>query len=144
MELRTEIEIQAPMEKVWQHLTDFDSFPTWNPFIRSAKGEIKPGSSLEISIQPAGSKALTFKPKVLKLEKNRELRWLGRFIIPGLFDGEHIFTIEPIAYDRVRFIHRESFSGLLVPFLAKDLNTNTKKGFEAMNQALKIRAEQAE
>ncbi len=144
MELHTEIEIQAPIEKVWQHLTDFDSFPTWNPFISKASGEIKPGSQLQVLIQPVGGKALTFNPKVIKLEKNHELRWLGRFIIPGLFDGEHIFTIEPMIGNRVRFIHREIFSGLLVPLFAKELNTGTKKGFESMNRALKKLAEQAE
>lgn len=144
MELHTEIEIQAPIEKVWQHLTDFDHFPIWNPFIIEAKGEITLGAQLEVLIQPVGGKALTFKPKVIRLDKNRELRWLGNLIIPGLFDGEHIFTIEPITTNRVRFVQREIFSGLLVPLFANDLNTKTKRGFEAMNQALKQMAEQAE
>jgi len=144
MELRTEIEIQAPIEKVWQHLTDFDNFPIWNPFITEAKGEITLGSQLEVLIQPAGGKALTFKPKVIRLDKNRELRWLGRLIISGLFDGEHIFTIEPITTNRVRFVQREIFSGLLVSLFTKDLNTKTKQGFEVMNQALKQLAEQTE
>ena len=44
----------------------------------------------------------------------------------------------------MRFVQREIFSGLLVPLFAKDLNTKTKQGFEAMNQALKQLAEQAE
>ena len=42
-ELRTEIEIQASDKRVWQLLTDFASFPQWNPFIRQAKGEVKVG-----------------------------------------------------------------------------------------------------
>ncbi len=40
-ELHTEIEIQTTAERVWRVLTDFASFPQWNPFIRQAKGEIK-------------------------------------------------------------------------------------------------------
>ena len=76
-ELRTEIEIQAPDERVWQLLTDFASFPQWNPFIRSAKGEVKAGARLEVHIQPSGARGMTFKPKVLRAEPNRELRWRG-------------------------------------------------------------------
>ena len=85
----------------------------------------------------------TFRPKVLKAEPKRELRWLGRLLIPGLFDGDHIFTIEHIGSERVRFVQREIFSGLLVSFLAHGLDMKIRLGFEPMNEALKLRAEQA-
>ena len=141
-ELRTEIEIQASAERVWGLLTDFASFPQWNPFIRWAKGEARFGARLEIRIQPSGAGGMTFKPTVIKLEIMRELRWLGRLVMPGLFDGEHIFSIEPLGPQRVRFTQREIFRGLFVPLLARDLDTNTLRGFKEMNVALKARAEQ--
>ena len=141
-ELRTEIEIQASAERVWQLLTDFPSFPQWNPFIRKASGNIRVGERLEVNIQPSGASAMTFRPTVLKVEPNRELRWLGHLLISGLFDGEHIFTIEPLGEGRVRFTQREVFTGLLVPLFARGLDTDTRRGFEEMNQALKTRAEQ--
>lgn len=142
-ELRSEIEINSPAERVWMLLTDFDSFPQWNPFIRRASGNIQVGERLEVNIQPPGARGMSFKPRVLKAEQDRELRWLGHLMIPGLFDGEHIFTIESLASDRVRFIQREIFSGLLVPLLARRLDAGTLRGFEEMNLALKVRAEQA-
>ena len=141
-ELRTEIEIQASNQRVWQLLTDFASFPQWNPFIRQANGEVKVGAGLVIHLQPSGASGMTFKPNVLKVEPNHELRWLGRLLMPGLFDGEHTFTIETLAANRVRFTQREVFTGLLVPLFARSLNTDTRRGFEEMNQALKSRAEQ--
>jgi len=141
-ELRSEIEIQAPAERVWQLLTDFPSFPQWNPFIRKASGNIRVGERLEVHIQPSGASGMTFRPAVLKAEPNRELRWLGHLLISGLFDGEHIFTIEPLGESRVRFTQREVFTGLLVPLFARGLDTDTRRGFEEMNQALKARAEQ--
>ena len=141
-ELHTEIEIQAPPERVWQLLTDFADFPQWNPFIRRISGEAKAGARLEVHIQPSGAKGMTFRPKVLRLEPNVELRWLGRLLIPGLFDGEHIFAIEPLGADKVRFVQREIFKGVLVPLFARQLDTDTRRGFEEMNQALKTRAEQ--
>lgn len=141
-ELRSEIEIQAPAERVWQLLTDFASFPQWNPFIRQASGNIRVGERLEVHIQPSGASGMRFRPTVLKAEPNRELRWLGHLLIPGFFDGEHIFTIEPLGEGRVRFTQREIFTGLLVPLFARGLDTDTRRGFEDMNQTLKARAEQ--
>ena len=141
-ELRSEIEIQATAERVWQILIDFASFPEWNPFIRKASGNIRVGERLEVNIQPSGARGMTFRPTVLKAEPNRELRWLGHLLISGLFDGEHSFTIEPLREGRVRFTQREVFTGLLVPLFARGLDTDTRRGFEEMNQALKARAEQ--
>lgn len=142
-ELRSEIEIQASDERVWQLLTDFPRFPHWNPFLRRANGELKPGARLEVYMQPSGAKGMTFRPTILKVDPKRELRWLGHLFIPGLFDGEHIFTLEPLEANRVRFVQRERFTGILVPLLAHMLETDTRRGFEEMNQALKVQAEQS-
>jgi hypothetical protein len=142
-ELRSEIEIDAPAERVWELLTDFSSYPQWNPFIRNISGLPAPGERLEVRLEPPGGRGMTFKPKVLNAEPNRELRWLGNLLVPGLFDGEHSFTIQPLEEDRVRFVQREAFKGVLVPVFARSLDTNTKRGFEQMNRALKGRAEGA-
>jgi hypothetical protein len=141
--LHTEIEIDASAEHVWELLTDFASYPQWNPFIRHISGQPAPGKRLQARLEPPGGRAMTFKPKVLTAEPNRELRWLGHLLVPGLFDGEHSFTIEPLEEDRVHFIQREAFKGLLVPLFARSLESNTQRGFEEMNHALKERAEAA-
>lgn len=140
-ELRTEISITAPPNRIWHLLTDFSIYPQWNPFIRRASGELRKGAQLEVYLQPSGAKGMTFRPRVLKAEPDRELRWLGHFLIPGLFDGEHIFTIEPLEAGRVRFVQREIFTGLLVPLFMRWMVKDTRRGFEEMNRALKVRAE---
>jgi hypothetical protein len=141
-ELYSEIKIRAAAPQVWQLLTNFAGFPQWNPFIRWAKGELKVGAQLEVRIQPSGTNGMTFKPTVLKCEPNQELRWLGHLLIPGLFDGEHIFVIETIEANLVRLIQREVFTGLFVPILLRTLGKDTQRGFEEMNRALKAIAEQ--
>ncbi len=140
-ELKTAIAIDAAPSVVWQILMDFPAYPDWNPFIRSIQGQALPGAQLVARLQPPGGQAMTFKPTVLVADPEREFRWRGKLIVPGLFDGEHRFQIESLAANRVQFIHSEQFSGLLVPLLAKSLDTNVRQGFEAMNRALKARAE---
>jgi hypothetical protein len=140
-ELDTEIEINASAERVWQLLTDFDAYPQWNPFIRRIEGKPKVSSKLNVFIQPSGARGMRFNPMVLRAEPQRELRWLGSLLVRGLFDGEHIFIIEPLAENRIRFVQREKFSGLFVPLFWRSLDTNTRRGFNEMNVALKGRAE---
>ena len=84
---------------------------------------------------------MTFKPKVLIAELNRELRWLGRLLVPGLFDGKHSLTINSIREKCVRFFQREALRDLLAPLFARSLGTNKQRIFEEMNLALKERAE---
>jgi hypothetical protein len=140
-ELHSQIDIDAPAERVWHLLTDFASYTQWNPFIRSISGEPRVGERLEVRIEPPGARGMTFKPAVLNAEPDRELRWLGRVLAPGLFDGEHSLEIQPLEGNRVRFVQREAFRGLLVPLFARGLLENTRRGFEEMNRALKERAE---
>ncbi|KUG20617.1 MAG: SRPBCC domain-containing protein [Methanomicrobiaceae archaeon] len=139
-EIRSEIEIPAPPEEVWEILTDFPSYPAWNPFIRSIRGELRVGSRLEVFIQPPGRRGMMIRPTVLEVEANRALRWTGRLLMPGIFDGEHRFALVPQGSGRIRFIQSEIFTGLLVPF-TPGLLRNTEEGFLEMNRALRARAE---
>ena len=140
-QLSSEMIIDSSANRVWELITDFGNFPRWNPLMRRATGKIKTGEKLEIFIQPSGTKGMTFHPKVLKVDPNHELRWLGRLYLPWLFDGEHALIIEPSSENSVKFIQREKFTGLLVPF-ARSLLRDTQRGFEEMNRALKQQAEQ--
>jgi hypothetical protein len=140
-QLRAEIDIHATPERVWQVLTDLPAYPGWNPFITRAEGEVRQGGRLTLRMQPVGGRAMTFRPTVLEATEGRRLRWLGRLLVAGLFDGEHSFTIRPLGDGQVRLVQQEDFRGLLVPLLARSLDRRTLPGFERMNQALKRRAE---
>jgi hypothetical protein len=142
--ITTTVEITAPPHNVWTVLLDFPSHPHWNPFIRSIEGSPREGETLKVFIQPVGGKGMTFRPRVRRVAPDRELRWLGRLIVPGIFDGEHFFTLEPLDEGRrTRFIQGERFTGFLVPLLRKTLDRGTREGFEAMNRALKARVEES-
>lgn len=140
-ELSTEIEIDAPADRVWKELMDFGAYPEWNPFVREISGKPEVGAALSVYIKPEGGMGAKLAPAVVKVTENRLFAWKGKFGISGIFDGQHEFHIEPIADDKVRFVQREEFSGILVPILWPMLRKNTQRGFEDMNRALKKRAE---
>ena len=139
-DLRTDIEIDAPPETVWAVLTDLVSYSEWNPFVVSSQGIPAVGERLTNRLQPPGGRAMTFRPTVTVVETGQVFEWLGRLGFPGVFDGRHRFEIEPTPTGS-RFTQSEAFSGVLVRFMRKSLDTQTLQGFRAMNSALKSRAE---
>jgi hypothetical protein len=84
---------------------------------------------------------MTFRPKVTAAEEGRVFEWLGRLLVPGIFDGRHRFELEPIEGDRTLLRHSEHFRGILVPFMRRSLDTQTLAGFRTMNDALAKRVE---
>lgn len=136
-ELKTSIVIQAKPDVIWSNPLHFEAYHQWNSFIVSIKGEPKVGENIEVLITPPQGKSMTFAPKILQNKVNTELRWLGKFWVKGLFDGEHYFKIESLPNGSSLFIQGERFSGLLVPFFKKLILKNTKAGFEMMNQQIK-------
>jgi hypothetical protein len=111
-EIQTEIDIACTAERLWAILTDFATYTSWNPFIRSIAGQAEKGKKLVVSIQPSGGRAMRFRPAVLVVTPNCELRWRGHLLFPGNFDGEHYFRMTRSGPGHVNFAQGEKFSGL--------------------------------
>jgi len=138
-EIRTEIIIQATSEKVWKILTDFEKYPQWNPFITSIKGQVEQGNTIQVRIKPPNGKGMTFKPTVITKNENKELRWSGKVLFSGLFDGEHKFELTDNGDGTLTFIQSEKFKGIFVWLFNPE---KTQKGFIEMNKKLKELSEE--
>ncbi len=137
--LRAEVEIDGTPEQVWETLTAFDAFGSWNPFIVAVEGEPVLGAKLKVRLAPPGGRGITMHPTVTDLEPGRVFAWLGRLGIAGVFDGAHRFELEPLPDGRTRFVQSEHFSGALVPLFRRSLRRHTLRGFVLMNEALAVR-----
>lgn len=119
--IETSIEIKASPERVWSQLTSFNEYPDWNPFIRFVERDKESVNHLHVSIQVPGYKSMSLRPEIVKYLQNRELRWKGKLLIKGIFDGE-------------------LFNGILPPLMNKLLK-KTEEGFHQMNIAFKKQCE---
>jgi hypothetical protein len=142
-EVRSEIEINSYPESVWRILIDFAAYDQWNPFINKIIGAPTEGSKIDLYIETPSGKNRKYSPRITKVEEGRELRWFGKSSLPGFLNAEHIFTIEELQPERVRFIQRELFDGLLTRVFGKGVDTDIRQGFQDMNDALKKRAERS-
>jgi hypothetical protein len=140
--IRVVTDIAAPVETVWAELSAVSEYAAWNPFITTFRGELVEGSRAEVRIAPPGGRPMTFRPTIIAVEPGKRLEWLGRLIMPGIFDGRHSFQLEALTDGTTRLTQAEEFSGFLVPLTGTMLE-RTRAGFEAMNEALRVRAEAA-
>ena len=141
-EIRTEIEIAAPLTKVWSILTDFDNWKEWNP-ISQASGTATPGSQLIVTMGGAdGKDGMKYMPVVTNVDEPKYFRWRGKMMAGFLFTNDKVFELEETA-SGCRLVHREEFSGLLVPIFWGKLNKGVPSMLNTMNDALKIIAEKS-
>ena len=138
-EIRTEINIRTTPGKIWTILTDFEKYPQWNPFITSIKGQVERGNKIQVRIEPPNGKGMTFNPTVITKDENRELRWLGKLLFSGLFDGEHKFELIDNSNGTVTFVQSEKFTGIFVGLFSPE---KTRQGFVEMNKKIKELSEQ--
>jgi len=133
--INTKIHIDKSPEAVWKCLTDFPRYAEWNPFLT----RIERINDKDLKVEFNGK--TTFKPEILKMEPNQELRWVGKLGgVNWLFKGEHYFILTAEKKGTL-FVHGENFTGILAwllwPFVKKQFEAN----FNQMNQALKARVD---
>lgn len=63
-EIRHEIEINAPIDKVWNSIIDFDNYKNWITQLMYLGGEVKPEGKLHLKLAVEGTDPYEFKPDI--------------------------------------------------------------------------------
>ena len=136
-ELRTEIEIGAPIEKVWSVLMDFENWKEWNPIVNSVRGNSVKGSKLNIIMKGKdGSDSMKYDAVITDSEEPKTFRWRATMMAGFLFTNDKIFDLEATATG-TKLIHREEFTGMLLPLFWSKLEKGALPMLKTMNEALK-------
>lgn len=142
-EVRTEIEIAAPSTKVWSILTDFNNWKEWNPIINQASGVASLGSELSITMRNEdGKDGPKYMPIITILQQPKSFRWRAKMMSEFVFTNDKVFELEETS-SGTRLIHKELFSGMLVPLFWSKLNKGVVPMLKSMNDALKKTAEKS-
>jgi hypothetical protein len=105
---------------------------------REASGQVAVGNRITLtSTQPVTGHTMTVKVKVLTVEPATELRWVSSVL--GLMTSKRSFTLSP-ANGGTRLMQTQTYRGLFTRFPPKTVS-RIQVSFEAINQALKQRAE---
>lgn len=140
-ELRTEIQISAPIDRVWQVLTDFDHWQDWNPMVNQVSGIATLHSKLNITMRgPGGKDAMKYQPTLLEVSPPRSLRWRATMMSGLMFTNDRVFELTEKNGGTV-LVNKEEFSGLMVPLFWGKMNQFVVPMLEGMNKALKAKME---
>jgi hypothetical protein len=137
-EIRSKINIHAPIDRVWSVLADFRSYGEWNPFIYDVSGEPKEGEKIRIKLRTPSGRERAYEPVIIKVEPRRELRWSGK---STFLAGEHVFLLQQLGPESTELVQQEIFRGILSRFFGESTENDISGGFGQMNEALKARAE---
>lgn len=151
MLLNTSIVIEAKPEKVREIFLDFKNYSQWNPFFTDIKIYTPgitiplPGTQLEVNMKLNGGNENIMYPIVL-MNNSDCFKWKGKLLFDFMFVGVHSFEFVPLDVDgqiNTKLVQSEDFSGVLsYVFEWTGLKDKTEKGFNELNQALKIQVEQ--
>jgi hypothetical protein len=136
-EIRTEITLEAPVERIWELLADCSLYPYWNPLFQQAAGRMVVGESLNFAVSIPESTLIAVKPKVLSVEYAKGFCWQQTVYLAWVFAWKYCVELEVIRSHNVKFIQRFSFGGIIGPLSALAMKAEVTAGLTRMNDAIR-------
>ncbi len=138
-EPRVHIDIDAPIDVVWDTLTDLASYPRWNPMTPRVEGELVEGNTLALTAR-VGRWLRTQEQRVYEVVPNDRLVWSGAYG-PELVRGIRTQRVRALPDGRTRYQTEDRFYGPLKGITVRQVGPTLHRGFVAMAAALKEEAE---
>jgi hypothetical protein len=131
---RGSLQIDATADEVWEIMTGFADWPSWNPQIVNVEidGPPAPGTTFRWRSGPG-----TITSVLRAVESPRELGWTGKTM--GI-KAAHVWRIEPSG-SGVRVMTMESWRGWPTYFMRKRMTRTLEDAIEQGLQNLKLEAE---
>ncbi|KAJ4366591.1 hypothetical protein N0V95_000092 [Ascochyta clinopodiicola] len=156
----TRIEIRSSKHAAWRALTDFASYPEWNPFVRAAIMVSSDNTTLRDQ-HPKEGRRLFFRTQIPPLpipvdkdtpdvESHTQYsyenvthvqRGWGRLAwasTDASIQAERWSAVSDLGRGRMLYESREVFNGALAKYLETQLGKALQAGFDAQGRALKL------
>jgi uncharacterized protein YndB with AHSA1/START domain len=130
----TEIDVAASADAVWDVLTDIESWPRWNPDVKSMslQGGLAKGSVFRWRAGPG-----TITSTIQHVEPPKLIAWTGTTL--GI-KAKHVYRLEP--RDGATLVQtEESYEGLVARLLRGSLQRTLEKGLSDGLRYLKAETE---
>ena len=138
VKIENRVGIQAPIDTIWDLIFDLPSWADWNPMYARAEGKIAIGGTLSLTETIAGA-TRELEVRVLDWVPREQLHWLDNRA--WLSRSVRFFEIEQLEPGRCIVGNGELFAGWRGERWAKRNRRLLKDAYEAVNEALRARAE---
>ena len=138
--VRAEIEIDAPIETVWNVLCELDRYAEWNAFSPKAESTLAIGDPIRFRVRLFGDWTIPWTERVSRNERYT-LAWELVIGSRRLLRAERTQVLERVDDHRTHYLTEDRFSGLLAGFVLAVFGASMGRGFADCAQGLKKAAE---
>lgn len=135
-EIRTEIMLEAPAERIWELLADLKLYPQWNPLFQRATGHMGIDEHLELVVHLPETVPFIVNPKILSVETQSGFCWKHTVWCAAFFTWKYCTVLEQSAPGCLKFVQRSRFGGILGPLFYLGFKTSLLAGLITMNESL--------
>ena len=133
------IGVQAPADLVWEVISDFATWGTWNPVHPRIEGEMRIGTTLTVDFVTEGE-TVVLTPIVQDWVPYEQLHWRTKRL-RGFVTAIRYLEIDKKGEENAIFSNGELFMGPLVRFVGRAERRRLRAAFTIMGEAVRDRAE---
>ena len=119
---------------------NIEAWKDWRPIIKDSSGTAAAGSKLVITMiseeGKSGKPGPKYEPVITVFEPSKNLTWIANMGANFIMTNGKVLELEETS-SGTRLIHKETFSGMMVPMMWGKVQQNVPKMLDSMNEALK-------
>ena len=129
------LDVAAPPERVWEIMTSFPDWPSWNPDVRwvEIEGDVAPGTGFSWNAGPG-----VIRSHLTRVEPPWHLEWTGKTM--GIA-AVHAWRLQPTG-EGTTVVTEESWDGFLPRLFRSSTRRTLDRSIRSGLSALKAAAEQ--
>lgn len=136
----TETIINAPIDKVWEELTNFEEMPNWSKSLQKIEGDFSKNGQTEVHFMDNKGKVGVYKHQLIHFEQGKLFGWSDPFFL-GITDN-HKYQLEKISENKTKLIQSDEANGFATMFMGNFIMKFFLKAYIEFNETLKARIEQ--
>lgn len=134
----THIDIDAPVQEVWDTLTDWDNLASWSSSFVSLEGDFSDGGHVKVAFKVLGT-TQNYEHDLIDFIDGERFAWSDPFLL-GMTD-HHVYRVEGINGETTRFHQTDRAKGGATGFFGALVSRAMKNMYVGFNEELKTEVE---
>lgn len=135
-----ELEINAPLDTVWEVITDVKRYSEWNQFTVECKSTLKPGDPIDMKVMLFSKPQAQTETIFTHVPKQSMSYGLDGGVLKAIMSNR-IHTVKALGPNRTHYHSHFELSGWLMPLVRALMRSRLENGFRVMTAGIRDRAE---
>ena len=137
-----ELDINAPIDTVWQVIANFSEYSQWNPFIVGCSCDLQVGNTIEMKVSmKEGGTPLTQTEYITEVEPGKHFAYVSPKRPTFLLRSYRSHTLTALNTGKTLYQSHFELHGWLSPLIKLFVGKSLLRGFDGMSKAIVRRSE---